>query len=197
MPASRSPASAVRVHPSPIIRSLLALAFAGATAAAAQGAWLTSGALAASDPVYRRPYLFEGQCYLSSVGTQVHFDVHELILESPVPTNLTAALCNPQTGFDSVLYYYQHTSPAGTFDPANPCLHLVAYNDDACGGAQSQIFNHPLAAGHVSVVLTSFGNGVEGAYLLIASTTTAQLGDFIFYSGFETANTRTWSFSLP
>ena len=197
MPANRSPATAVRVPASPFLHALCALAFAGATAAAAQGVWSTTGALTSSDPVYRRPYLFQGQCYLSSVGTQVHFDVHELILESALPSDLTASLCSPQTGFDTVLYYYQHASPEGPFDPANPCLNLVAYNDDACGGAQSQIFNQPLAAGHVSVVLTSFGNGVEGTYFIVASTMTAQLSEFIFYSGLETGDTRSWSLTVP
>ena len=196
MPATRS--SALPVRPAPLLpRLLVALALAGAGAAGAQGGWQAAGSLAAGDAIYRRPYLFEGQCFLSSVGTQVYFDVYELILDSAVPSDLSGTLCNPSTGFDTVLYFYQQAGPAGPFSAGNPCANLVAYNDDACGGAQSEIVGQALAAGKTTVVLTSYGNGVTGPYLLDATSLTAQLDDFIFHSGFETGNTRTWSFVLP
>ena len=196
MPANCPPALLVR-RASALRRLLLALAFAGAGAAGAQGGWQADGSLAWSDPVYRRPYLFEGQCFLSSVGTQVYYDVYELILASAVPSDLSGSLCNPSTGFDTVLYFYQQAGPAGPFSPTSPCANLVAYNDDACGGAQSEIVGQALAAGKVTVVLTSYGNGVIGPYQLDATSLTAQLDDFVFHSGFETGNLRTWSFALP
>lgn len=179
-----------------LCRLLLPLLIAGASAAHAQ--WAADGALDGSDPTYRRPYLFEGGCELSSIGTQVHWEAFELILDAPVPSDLSADLCNAGTGFDTVLYFYQHTDARpGPFLAHAPCSQLVAYNDDACGGSQSEIALQALAAGHVTVVVTSFANGTLGDYHLDASSLTAALGDFVFYSGFELGSARTWSFVLP
>jgi hypothetical protein len=46
-------------------------------------------------------------------------------------------------------------------------------------------------------VVTSFANGVTGPYSLGVSSQSSELGTFIFYSGFETGNLRTWSQRFP
>jgi hypothetical protein len=181
----------------PLRLALLAL-LSGAGGVEAQGSWQGSGALAASDPAFQRAYLFQGSCFPSSVGSAVRYDVHELILDNPTPpTQLTASLCGGGTSFDSVLFFYQHSNGApGPFDPADPCLRLVSYNDDFCG-AQSSTANAALAAGHLSIVVTSYANDTFGSYALAATSNDAELDPFIFYSGFETQDTRTWSSTAP
>jgi hypothetical protein len=178
-------------------RALLPLLLLAAPAAAGAQGWAVDDALDAGDPTYHRPYLFETACELSSIGTDVRFEYYELILVSPVPSDLSADLCDGATGFDTVLYFYQRPDARpGPFDPAQPCLQLVAYDDDSCD-SQSEISNQALAAGHVVVVLTSFANGTTGDFRLEASSLTAALGDFLFYAGFERGNANTWSAIVP
>ena len=96
-----------------------------------------------------------------------------------------------------MLYFYQRPDARpGPFDPTQPCLRLVAYDDDSCG-AQSEISAQPLAAGHVVVAVTSYANGTTGDFRLEASSLTAALGDFLFYAGFERGNANTWSSIVP
>jgi len=178
------------------VRSLLVgvLVLCGAGAAAAQQTWFDIGALEASDPTYQRPYLFNNECFLSSIGSDVHFDVHELVLldtDAP-PTHLTANLCASGTTFDTVFYFYQRVDgSAGAFSPTSPCDNLVRYDDDYCD-VQSAITSNNLVPGHLTMVVASYNNGVEGSYVLSASSNDATLDFFIFYDGFE-PDLRRWS----
>jgi hypothetical protein len=172
----------------------LAAALVAVPPAHAQADWYGPGALAASDPTYWRVYLDTGgQCLMSSVGSSVYYDIHELVLAEPAaPTDLIVSLCNT-TAFDSVAYLYQFADGhPGPFNPANPCARLVAYSDDICG-AQSQVSSLALVPGHVQFVVTSFANGTTGAYVALGFSAGSPLEDFIFYSGFETFDLRTWS----
>jgi len=183
---------------SPVVTGLRTLVMAalfalGAGSAFAQETWSAQGMLESTDPTYHRPVLSQGQCSLSSIGTDVHFDVHELILfdNDPPPTNLSANLC-AGTDFDTVLYFYQRTDgSAGAFSPTAPCDNLIRDNDDYCG-QQSAITSNALVPGHLTMVVSSWANGTTGSYLLSASSTDASLDFFIFYDGFE-PDDRRWS----
>jgi hypothetical protein len=193
MPESRTPNRTPTALALSVTAALL-LALAPTVPAAAQTSdWQLAGELLASEPTFHRPYLFEGVCYLSSVGTAVRFDVHEFILDDTVaPADFAASLCQGAE-FDTVLFLYQRpTGAPGAFYAEDPCARLVLYSDDYCGSA-SQVWSTALALGHVSVVVTSFANGQTGAYTLTADSALSQLQDFIYYGGFETGNLRTWS----
>ena len=177
---------------------LVALFAVAATPALAQQGWFTTGQLELTDPTFHRPYLFAGQCQLSSVGSMVRFDTHELSLVDPVaPTQLGGNLCAGTT-FDSVLLLYQRPGgAAGGFDPADPCANLVDYGDDFCG-TQSAFWINTLSPGFVTVVVTAYQNSTElGPYTLSISSTDAEIASFIFYSGFELGDTGSWSTVLP
>ncbi len=181
-------------------RVAVTLAALGAAAAIAQvgGSFNAHGSLTIGDPTYGRAYLNDdGSCSLSSIGTAVHYDVFELVVgvEGGV-TDIAANLCTG-TDFDSVLYFYQ--SPGGrpgAFDATAPCARLVAYDDDACGPA-SAVGRDDLARGVLTIVVTSFANGTTGDYGLAAVSETTYLKKFLFYSGFETGDLRTWSKGQP
>lgn len=173
--------------------ALLALAAGAGLAVAQATGWLYSGTLDDGDRTWRRPYLYAGTCYLSSIGSAVFYDVHDVILDTAAnPVDLSVSLC-AGTSFDSVLYVYQRPDGrAGGFDPAAPCTRLIAYNDDYCGSA-SRVDSTALVPGHVTLVVTSFANGTIGGYGLVALSATAPLGDFVFANGFETADVLAWS----
>ena len=194
MPESRTPTRTPTALAACVAAALL---LALAPAAPAQTSdWLFAGELLASEPTFNRPYLYQGVCYLSSVGTAVRFDVHEFILDDTVaPADFAASLCQG-ADFDSVLYLYQRPNGApGAFYAEDPCARLVLYSDDYCGSA-SQVWSPALARGHVSVVVTTFANGATGAYTLTADSALSRLQDFIYYGGFETGNLRTWSAAI-
>lgn len=173
-----------------------ALAALGAVAAPAQQTWTGPGALDASDPTYQRVYLLFGQCYLSTIGSDVHYDVHELVLlDGTAPTHLSANTC-AGPNFDTVFYFYQRVDgSAGAFSPTAPCDNLVAYSDDFCD-VQSAITSNGLVPGHLTMVVTSYEDGTTGSYLISALSNDAQLDDYIFYDGFE-PDGRNWSFIVP
>jgi hypothetical protein len=192
-PSSSLRPSAARRLRLPLIATVVALLWGAGLAGAQSSGWYAAGALDGSDPTWQRPYLFNGQCYLSTVGSNVFYDVHELILDTPIrPIDLTASLC-AGTQFDSVLFFYQRSDGhPGPFAPGSPCANLIAYNDDYCGSA-SRIDWPTLVPGVVAVVVTAFANGEAGAYQAWALSSVAHLGQFIFYGGFETGDSRTWS----
>jgi hypothetical protein len=190
-PHRRTPAAARR---RPLRRVLPLLLLGAALAGTAQAQdWSIDGNLVAGDLRWHRPYLAGATCLLSSIGTDVRYDVHELYLDDPAaPADLIANLCEV-TEFDSVLYLYQRPSGApGGFDPEAPCTRLLRYNDDYCG-AQSRIGHLGLVPGYVTLVVTSFANGVTGPYRLSTFSDGSPLQDLVFYSGFETGTVRTWS----
>jgi hypothetical protein len=196
MPDSRTP----RRTPTALaagFAAVLAVAAGGGSFAHAQSSdWMQVGALSTSDPTFNRPYLFQGVCYLSSVGTDVRFDVYEFRLDDAVaPADLLGSLCSG-AAFDSVLYLYQRPAgEPGAFWELDPCARLILYSDDYCGSA-SLVWGNSLVLGDVTLVVTSFANGQVGDYTLTADSAGSHLQDFIFYSGFETGNARTWSLSI-
>jgi len=166
----------------------------GAGLAGAQSTgWYAGGTLDANDPTWQRPYLFAGQCYLSTFGTDVPYDLYEIVLDTPTrPIDLALSLCSG-TAFDSVLLLYQRADGAPVpFDDASPCTGLIDYNDDYCGTA-SRIDSRTLVPGHITAVVTGFRNTDIGDYGMFAFSNEAPLPDFIYYSGFETGDSRTWS----
>ena len=173
------------------------LAFAAAGAAPAQTSdWRFEGELAASEPTFHRPYLYQGNCYLSSTGTDVRVDVHEFLLDDAVtPADLAVSLCEG-AAFDSVLFLYQRPNGApGAFDAAAPCDRLVLYSDDYCGSS-SRVWSNTLVLGYATAVVTTFENGETGTYTLTADSAGSALQNFLYYGGFETGNLRTWSVAV-
>ncbi|HSM14854.1 MAG TPA: hypothetical protein VLA66_12380 [Thermoanaerobaculia bacterium] len=180
-----------------VLVAACALAALGAVAAPAQQqTWSATGALDASDPTYRRVFLLLGECRPSTIGADVHYDVHELVLvDGAAPTHLSANTCFG-TSFDTVFYFYQRLDgSAAAFSPTSPCDHLVGYSDDACD-VPAAITSNGLVPGHLTMVVTSYEDGTTGSYLILAASNDAQLDDFIFYDGFE-PDSRNWSSVVP
>ena len=179
-----------------VLVAACALAALGAVAAPAQQTWSANGALDASDPTYQRVFLLLGECRLSTIGADVHYDVHELVLlDGAAPTHLSANTCTG-TNFDTVFYFYQRVNgSAAAFSPTSPCNNLVGYSDDACD-VQSAITSNGLVPGHLTMVVTSYEDGTTGSYQISALSNDAQLDDFIFYDGFE-PDSRNWSSVVP
>jgi hypothetical protein len=175
--------------------TLLALAILGVAPALAEGGtYRAVGSLTTEDPTFRRAYLNnDGSCSLSAIGTAVHYDVFELVLEADsAVTDVAAHLC-VGTDFDSVLFFYQFPSGApGAFDASAPCARLVAYDDDGCGPA-SAIGSRDLPLGVLTIVVASYANGTTGSYGLTADSDRSPLKTLVFYSGFETRDLETWS----
>jgi hypothetical protein len=138
-----------------------------------------AGELTTADSAFTRPFSSDGTCAPSVAGTVVYFDVFSYFLGGPTPHDLFASLVGGAT-FDSVLVFYQ--APDGSqnpFDPTQPCLNLVAYNDDYPSVLQSQIDATGLRNGWVDVVVTTFSNGVTGTYILGASSQSCQPGETV------------------
>lgn len=149
------------------------------------------------DPLYHRAYLYQDQCFLSSVGTGVRYESYELVLDvAQGPVDLTADTCaglgSRPYRLDTVLFVYQRPDGSpGAFDPALPCLNLVAYDDDFCGPS-SLVASEALEPGNVDLVVTTFANAQKGPYRLKVSSTSAPLERFVFYSGFEQGSATSW-----
>ena len=127
------------------------------------------GELTPNDPTFNRPVGFGGSCTPSGVGTAVYYDVYSYDLQGSVPQDLFASLVGGTT-MDTVLVFYQ--APDGSqnpFDPTQPCLNSVAYNDDF-SGLQSQISATDLGTGWVDVVVTTFSNDTTGPYTMDVSS---------------------------
>ena len=181
------------------LAALAALLASGAVPALAQGGpYFTDGTLTEADPTYHRAYLNgDGSCALSAVGTAVHYDVFELVLQAESQTtDLFASLCSG-TDFDSVLSFYQRASGApGAFDASAPCQRLIAYDDDACGPA-SAVGRDDLVRGVLTIVVTGYANSITGSYHLAAESNVSPVEKLVFYSSFETGDLRTWSKNQP
>lgn len=186
-----------------LLSLLVSLAVICPAAALAQADVTALGRLDAQDPVYQRAYIYQGNCYLSSFGTSVAFDVPELVLDvAAAPVDLVAQTCGSLLQsrpfiLDTVLFLYQRADARpGAFDPDQPCANLIAYDDDFCG-PHSSVSNGELSPGHVDVVVTTFLNGEAGPYSLGMDSDAAPLERFIFYSGFEQGDARSWTVSAP
>ncbi len=132
------------------------------------------GELTVDDPTFNRPTGFGGSCLPSGVGTNVYYDVYSYDMSGPAPHDLFASLVDGTT-MDTVLVFYQAPDgSANPFDPAQPCLNSVAYNDDFGGTLQSQISATDLGTGWVDVVVTTFGNDTTGAYTMDVSSQSCQ-----------------------
>ncbi|NCC31368.1 MAG: hypothetical protein EOM24_04995, partial [Chloroflexia bacterium] len=137
-------------------------------------AWPEIGELTATTPVFNRPVGSGVSCNLSGVGTAAHYEVYSYNLGGPEPHHLLASTVGGAT-MDTVLVFYQASDgSANPFDPTQPCLNTVAYNDDAAGGLQSQLEVSNLLAGQVDVVLTTFENNVTGSYTMQVESNTCQ-----------------------
>ena len=63
---------------------------------------------------------------------------------------------SPQDGY-GVLY-------SGVFDPANPCVGFLIFNDDTNGGLDPRIIFNLVAGNTYTIIFTSFGTSVSGTY---------------------------------
>lgn len=170
------------------------LASVSLPALAQGGPYATDGTLTEEDPTYQRAYLNgDGSCSLSTIGTAVHYDVFELLLEADSQTtDLYASLCT-QTDFDSVLAFYQRPNGApGAFDASAPCARLIAYDDDGCGPA-SRIDAEDLVRGVLTIIVTGYANTTTGSYHLAAESNFSPVDKLLFYCSFETGGLGTWS----
>lgn len=172
-----------------LVRLVLAVAF-GVAASGRAGFVGVPGRLEASDPAYQLGQLERAGC--SDVGPFVRFDVLELVLDWQPPIVLEAYTCGC-SDFDSVVLVYQRPDARpGAFDPAAPCSNLRASDDNGCNGVHSFALSEALLPGHVDVVVTSASPDVGlGRYAIFIES--PAVDDFIFYSGFEGGDARTWS----
>ena len=139
---------------------VLALA---ATTALAMGAAhadtiVLTGTLAATDPVFNRPFSLTT---LSAVGTAVFYDAFSFIGVTPGPYSFTMSSPAGANTIETFLALY-----AGGFNPAAPLTNLVALNDDfTTGNFTLSGFSFTLNATSVyTIVSSSFGNGDVGSY---------------------------------
>ncbi len=132
------------------------------------------GELTTNDPVFNRPVGSGGSCTPSGVGTAVYYDVYSYNLAGPIPHDLFASLVGGTT-LDTVLVFYQAGDGSQSpFDPTQPCLNNVAYNDDFGGTLQSEISATGLGAGWIDVVVTTFGNDTTGPYTMQVASQSCQ-----------------------
>ena len=175
--------------------ALVFVALAAASPARAQFNHHLFGTLDGGDLAWNRPEGSGASCALSTSGTAVRYQAHEVILPEQPPVLLTASSCF-STDLDTVLLIYQRLDrePAA-FSPAAPCANLQAFSDDFCG-EQSQIGDRSLLNGHAVIVVTLSDNGDAGGAFQV-NLEALGLTDFIFYSGFEVEGYRTWSAVQP
>lgn len=153
------------------------------------------GTLDGNDPSWARPEGSGASCTISTSGTAVRYQAHEVILPDPAPVPLTTSTCFSTT-LDTVLLVYQRLDrKPGAFNAAAPCANLQAFSDDTCG-TQSHIPDRSLLNGHAVVVVTLSDDGDPGGAYQI-NLDALGLGDFIFYSGFEVHGYGTWSAVSP
>lgn len=175
--------------------ALVFVALAAAPPARAQYNHHLVGTLDAGDPVWARPEGSGASCTISTSGTSVRYQAHELILSGQPPVALTASTCFA-TPLDTVLLVYQRLDrKPGAFDPATPCVNLQAFADDTCG-TQSHIPDRALLNGHAVVVVTLSDDGDPGGGYQV-NLNAPGLQNFIFYSGFEIHGYGTWSAVSP
>lgn len=153
------------------------------------------GTLDSADPSWARPEGSGSSCTISTSGTTVRYQAHEVILPAQPPVLFTASSCFSTT-LDTVLLVYQRLDrkPAA-FNPAAPCANLQAFSDDSCG-EQSAIPDRALLNGHAVVVVTLSDNPDAGGPYQV-NLDALGLDDFIFYSGFEVLGYNTWSAVSP
>jgi hypothetical protein len=175
--------------------ALVFVALAAAPEARAQFNHHLYGTLDAGDAAWTRPEGSGSSCSISTSGTSVRYQAHELILPEQPPVLLTASSCF-SSSLDTVLLVYQRLDrePAA-FNPATPCVNLQAFADDSCG-EQSEIPDRSLLNGHAVVVVTLSDNADPGGDYQI-NLEALGLDDFIFYSGFEVLGYNTWSSVSP
>jgi hypothetical protein len=119
---------------------------------------VTSGSLTNADPVFNSPN--EGNPPTTIAIGNYSFDAYRFTLSSNGSYALTAA----STAFDTYLGLYQ-----GAFDPKNPLLNALEYNDDSAGSLNSLISRSLTTGVNYFAVVTSFATGATGAYTLSVS----------------------------
>lgn len=140
--------------------------YAGATGAISMDVSFTGGTLqttnfagdTSGDPTWTRPTSVgdgtSGSCTLSGTATAVSYEA--------LPMNVTEAglytITTTYGGHDGYLFLYD-----GSFNAADPCLNLIALNDDFGGIGGSQILA-TLTPGSYTLVVTGFGNDDAGSY---------------------------------
>ena len=118
----------------------------------------------AGGPTLMRPRTLgtgaSGSCELSASATAVPYVPIVFTVETAGAYTLTID-DSGTPGYDSYLLLTR-----GAFDPADPCLGLLALNDDGTSAPDdAQIAGLPLEAGQTyTLVVTGFGNDDAGAY---------------------------------
>ncbi|HEX9952031.1 MAG TPA: choice-of-anchor D domain-containing protein [Rubricoccaceae bacterium] len=127
---------------------------------------LVTSAIPAGDttgePTWNRPFTdgigTSGSCSLSSSATAVSYEARSFI----VATDSVYTITTDYTGtpdFDGFLFLYR-----GAFNAADPCLNLVALDDDFEGQGGSQFANFDLMTGQYTLVVTGHSNDDFGTY---------------------------------
>lgn len=144
----------------------------------------------AGGPTWTRPSTVgtgtSGSCTLSGTGTNVPYWVEAMVVPATGAYTITATWA----AFDGYLLLYQNA-----FDAADPCLNLIALNDDFGGGTtQSQITDQSLTAGTIYyVVHTGFSTTSSGPYIgTAAGPGFAAIGLRTTYTGTTTGGP-TWN----
>ena len=149
-----------------------------------------TGSLAATDPTFNRPDPGTPPTVLSSVGTNVYYDVISFVVNTPGLFSVTSN--SPMDNF-GVLY-----GPAG-FNPASPLTNALVANDDLSGAGISFGFGFIYdfaVAGTYSIVVTSFKNGALGPYevtITPAAVVPVNLVSFTAEKADQSSNVVKWS----
>jgi hypothetical protein len=117
-----------------------------------------SGALAASDPVFNRPFT---TTTLSGAGTAVAYDIYGFHVSVDGTYSMESTAFDNSTGLssDTFIALYQTA-----FNAASPLANLLQVDDDS-GTGNLSLLNRSLTAGtQYYLIFTSFSNNAYGTY---------------------------------
>ncbi len=126
-----------------------------------------TGTIDADSPTWTRPFGQPGACNPSAVGIGVSYSTHEFLVVTGADSDFEVVTFMG----DSFMAIYENS-----FDPTMPCANMVINNDDGGTGVLSQ-FDVMLETGvQYVLVVTTFGPGDFGDYI-VELDTDAQLVD--------------------
>ncbi len=114
-------------------------------------------------PTWQRPLNVgdgsSGSCLLSGAGTDVPYEANSFTVPATASYDVYASY-DVASNYDGYLTLYE-----GSFDPSDPCLNLIARDDDFADASQSLIESAALTAGTTYLaVVTGFDNDDFGVY---------------------------------
>jgi hypothetical protein len=149
--------------------ALTSVLFAAVAAAAPASAAtvVVNGSLSSADPTFHSPNM--GNPPSSVAGGAFAYDAYRFTANMAGTYSITAA----SVAFDTYLGLYQ-----GTFDPQNPLVNALEYNDDSGFTTTNSLISRSLSTGvQYIAVVTSFAPSSRGSYSLsISGPGTATIG---------------------